>query len=1507
MLATLNIVSNPFHPTLDRIQKPIQRKLRVNTIVQKHKINLTKPVVCYYNGEAILRKQWGKTVIKDGDVVSFVYLPQGGGGSNPLRLILMIGLTVFAPYLAGIIAPGLVGTLAGSLLSAGIGFLGNTLINALIPPPQPPKSQQANAASAPSPTYTIGAQGNQGRIGQAIPVIYGKMKVYPDFAAQPYAEYEGNEQYLYQLFTVTQGAAEINTTDVFIEDTPIASFGSDFKIEILPPNTNSTLFPNNVYNVASVSGIELFGGTNPSTGPFPVSPSDPTGMGVTFTNKLAFDIVLPRGLAYVNDEGGNDGRSVTLVFYAKQINDSGGDVTSLFEIGRKTISGATQTAIRNTYKFDVLPARYAVSVARLEAKDTNTRTSNDVVWTSARGYSSVVKTSYGDITMMAMKIKATNTISSQSSRKVNILVTRKLEIPSFNTSTGVYNWSARTKTQSIAWAIADICRAAYGAGVTEARFDIAQLIALNAIWTARGDKLNCAFDSSQTFWDALMQVCRAGRCRPYIQGGMIHFVRDALQTLPTAMFTNRNIVKGSFKITYVMPSSDNSDAVDVTYFDEVIWQPRTVRAQLDVGQAVRPAKINAFGITNRAQAWREGIYSAASNRYRRKEISFDTELEGHIPALGDLIGVQSDIPEWGQSGEVVGVSAQAGGTTIITSSEPFVWTAGATHYAMLRRANGSANGPIVVTQGADEHSFIVYDADVDFSIYSGFDKEKTHISFGRSGQVIQLAKVLTTTPNSGKVTITAINENVLVHSADATVTIPVDLYSWALSAPKIKPILSDFTITQTGSGTTPTISLSWSPAPGASYYIIESSTDNLNWSTLGEITGSSYNFLGNIGTLYVRIAAFGGVIGPYVTNSIVVGSVAPPANVVAGTISANGQSYDVSWTPVTDCNGYRVEVYNGISLKRKFNTVSTNFAYTLENAIADGGPWRSVTVKIFALKGQVSSSVAYTLYGTNLAPTTPVLTVVPGNSNISITLSKCNELDYAGSVIHASPTSGFTPGPENIIFNGVGNFFIKLTSATLYIRAAHYDTYGNSGLNYSVEYSSTPTSASGGIRSVSSLPTPVTAAMAGDVVYLTTDDLIYTCNGTVWTAAGAPIADGSITTAKLAAGSVIASKIFVGNLAAVSADLGAIIAGSITLDNLGFIRGGQPTYDTGTGFYLGYSGVDYKFSVGSPSRGITWDGTNFGVKSPSFNLSPAGISVNTTQFTLSDTVANFSGALSAATGSFNGTLLAGVLDLQSAIGETHVYQLVNSGATIVAPAGKTSMRITLSGGAGGGAGGGYPSNDSDDGSGGGGGGGGVDNVIYTQANITAGTSYTITVGTGGIGGAGAPIGPNAQGGNGTNGALSSVKITSSGLVLAQSAGANGGASGIVAPRFLDGGIGGNGSGTTASKGGNGGPGGHTTTTTTTAALGPTIAPFGGAGGISGNGTSATKGGKGGAGGKRGGMSGAGSGGVSGLNGDNGQVIIEFFNPNSVVLQTQYSNLKAQLAAQFGYVNTGGAA
>lgn len=61
-------------------------------------------------------------------------------------------------------------------------------------------------------------------------------------------------------------------------------------------------------------------------------------------------------------------------------------------------------------------------------------------------------------------------------------------------------------------------------------------------------------------------------------------------------------------------------------------------------------------------------------------------------------------------------------------------------------------------------------------------------------------------------------------------------------------------------------------------------------------------------------------------------------------------------------------------------------------------------------------------------------------------------------------------------------------------------------------------------------------------------------------------------------------------LSAVNGGL-VVTGGGITLSAGGAIKGGQSAYNTGTGFFLGYSGGAYKLSLGvAGGTGITWDG-----------------------------------------------------------------------------------------------------------------------------------------------------------------------------------------------------------------------------------------------------------------------------------------------------------------------------
>lgn len=855
--------------------------------------NWQTPYVAFLGGQTILRKDWD-IIPTDDQTLAFIdvdAIPQGGGGgSNPLRTILMIAVMVAAPQLA----PGLYGALGGTFVSANAGLMltgiqagitlaGMALVNAVAPPPKPTSPQQAAALAAPSPTYSLQAQGNSARLESAIPEHFGRHIVYPDFGAQPYAEYAGNEQYLYQLLVIGCGSYDLE--ELKIEDTPSSSF-DEITTEVIQPYGQVTLFPAAVTTSVEVSGQTL--------SPTVVGPFVANAVG-TLANKLAFDFVAPRGLYYANDDGSLSERTVTVIIEVATVDDDGNltsgwtNLTSgagysawsdwtfvrtlpnstnpytntatqewevrgggnqrryLYTRTRSVISGAQKTAATTTpqrwsLSYDVTPGRYTVRVSRVGNESTASREADSVVWAGLRAYQpDVAGKNYGDCTLLAIKMRASDNLSAQASRKINLIATRKL--PIWNGT----SWSALTATRNPAWAMT---YAAKQVGLTDAQIDLQSMLTLANGCTARGDTFDARFDNFLSFWEAATKIAQSVRAKPYMQGGILRVVRDQAATIPVALFSQRNIVKGSFSVNYLMPTEDTADSVDVSYFDDIKWAPAKVRSTLAGSTAAKPAKIDIFGVTSRAQAWREGLYQAACNKYRRKIISFQTEMEGFIPSFGDLIAIQHDMPAWGQGGEV---KAWNPATRALTLSEPPVFTTG-THYIGLRKRDGSVDGPYACTATIDPYTVALGSNPV-INPYTGQMEERTHYAFGPGVTWRQPARVLSAKPQSLHiVSIEAVNEDDSVHTADTGVTMPVQVFSQLAgyqNAPQVLGVAARFLFNYSNMAT-----VSWQPAPWANKYEVQSSSGDGVWSHVGETSATSLNFTATYGkTTLVRVAA----------------------------------------------------------------------------------------------------------------------------------------------------------------------------------------------------------------------------------------------------------------------------------------------------------------------------------------------------------------------------------------------------------------------------------------------------------------------------------------------------------------------------------------------------------------------------------------------------------------------------------------------------------------------------
>lgn len=81
---------------------------------------------------------------------------------------------------------------------------------------------------------------------------------------------------------------------------------------------------------------------------------------------------------------------------------------------------------------------------------------------------------------------------------------------------------------------------------------------------------------------------------------------------------------------------------------------------------------------------------------------------------------------------------------------------------------------------------------------------------------------------------------------------------------------------------------------------------------------------------------------------------------------------------------------------------------------------------------------------------------------------------------------------------------------------------------------------------------------------------------------------------QIAANSITANEIAANSITAAELSATLLYAGALTLDEDGHIKGGQTAYDTGTGFFLGFSGGDYKLSMGvggQDDQNLRWDGS----------------------------------------------------------------------------------------------------------------------------------------------------------------------------------------------------------------------------------------------------------------------------------------------------------------------------
>lgn len=618
---------------------------------------ISEQLAVHVNGVAVPAAWWPRVRLKPDVTVTFRPVPRDGG---TLKAVLSLAVVVAALFVAGPIAGflGLTGAAltVGTALISGAIVLGGTLaLNALFPTP---------ATSSLSPQGFTQLNSIQGAQNQAQPfnpitVVLGTHLQSPVYAAKPYTEIVGDDQYLRLLFCWGYGPLEID--NICVGTTPLADY-ADVEIETrqgFADDAPITLYPSAVDEIAlsitlPSSTEDFFGQT--------ISDADLTAEGLWVTqvsgpdaDVLAVDFTYPDGVYHVNATTGNPDPWLSYVLVQYRVAGSGAAWTDL--IRYIVVNRAVQTT-RIGESVTVARGQYEVRAAHATNSPVGDSSYKDtVVWTALRTFTNEPPTAFAKpLAFTALRIRATDQLNGVISTLNGIC---KSLVLAYSGADGV--WNANTASQNPADLFRWVLQAPANARpVGDAGIDIANLQDWWTYCTAQGFKYNRVLtQTGGTVYATLAEIAAAGRAVPTFIDGKWGVIWDRPDDPIVQHFTPRN----SWGFSGTHPYATLPQGWRVQFIDETngyVTDERRVFADgFDETSATLYEQIEFPGVTDPNLIWRFGRFQIAQVQLRIEENTLSAGWENLICTRGDRVAVTHDVLEIGlASGRVKSVAGQ---------------------------------------------------------------------------------------------------------------------------------------------------------------------------------------------------------------------------------------------------------------------------------------------------------------------------------------------------------------------------------------------------------------------------------------------------------------------------------------------------------------------------------------------------------------------------------------------------------------------------------------------------------------------------------------------------------------------------------------------------------------------------------------------------------------------------------------------------------------------------------
>lgn len=313
-----------------------------------------------------------------------------------------------------------------------------------------------------------------------------------------------------------------------------------------------------------------------------------------------------------------------------------------------SITAKTSQPLRRSFMTGVLPeSRYEIRIRRTNDEAESDYAYDQVVLSDVAEIINE-RVRYNHTAFYGIKVRLTDQLSSLP--EMSALV-RGIKLNEYDRSG---KWLRKRWSANPAWITLDmLTNKVYGGSLDISRIDIAMFVEWAEFCEENNLTFNATLDTFSNIWDGCQMVLRVGHAR-FITVGNVISVSLYRKSDPVMMFGTGNIIEGTLSLSW-QALEERSNEFEIEYYDrEDNNRQNTVRVvnedALARGEVQRISTTRMIGIDNQTQALKEAHFQKALNEALVMSGSFDASVESLVCGVGDVVLLQHDMPEWGESG-----------------------------------------------------------------------------------------------------------------------------------------------------------------------------------------------------------------------------------------------------------------------------------------------------------------------------------------------------------------------------------------------------------------------------------------------------------------------------------------------------------------------------------------------------------------------------------------------------------------------------------------------------------------------------------------------------------------------------------------------------------------------------------------------------------------------------------------------------------------------------------------